>query len=110
MSFNKNFYTPKFSYTREQAELILKENGITEYHFKSSSFTNGASFYFEDANGREIRVSDHPLTGKRAFTTIELSLVKRAALPTIKKETKPSIDIEAMIARRNAKFGTGSIA
>ena len=110
MSFNKNYYTPNFNYTLEHAEAILKENGITEYHFKSSSYTNGASFYFEDANGREIRVSDHSLTGKRAFNTIQLSLVKRAILPTIKKENKPSIDIEAMIARRNAKFGTCSIA
>ncbi len=40
-------------------------------------------FYFVDQEGNELRVSDHPLTGKRAFNTIEISI-----LPEITQERK----------------------
>ena len=85
-NFNNKFYSPNTSYTREDAEKVMKENGYTDFQFKSCSFSNGASFYF-DVNGKEIRVSDHPLTGKRAFNTIQLSLLKKSVIKAnIKKE------------------------
>lgn len=80
-NFNNSFYTPNTKYTREMAEKVMRENGYNDFQFKSSSFSNGASFYF-DVNGMEVRVSDHPLTGNRAFNTVQLSLVKVKALPS----------------------------
>jgi len=75
--FNSNFYQSNNSYTREMAEAILTKKGFKNVTYKSSSFANGASFYFESEMGREIRVSDHKLTGKRAFDTIQVDLVER---------------------------------
>lgn len=73
--FNNSFYTADRNYTREMAEQVMRDNGYNDFQFKSASFSNGASFYF-DVDGREVRVSDHPLTGNRAFETVQLSLVK----------------------------------
>jgi hypothetical protein len=83
-TFNNNFYTPTTSYTREMAEMRLTSLGYKDFSFKSSCYTNGASFYFEGEEGQEIRVSDHPLTGKRAFNTIQVSIVE------LKKLENPS--------------------
>lgn len=75
--FNSNFFQSDRSYTREIAETILINKGFKNFTFKSSSFANGASFYFESEMGREIRVSDHRLTGRRAFETIQVDLVEK---------------------------------
>ncbi len=72
--FNPNFYQPNRSYTREIAEQRLLSLGFKNFQFKGCSFSNGASFYFENEEGREIRVSDHPLTGKRAFDIIQVNI------------------------------------
>jgi len=72
--FNKNFYQPNRSYTREFAEQRLNSLGYKNFSFKSVSYTNGASFYFEGENGEELRVSDHRLTGDRAFNVIQIDL------------------------------------
>lgn len=75
--FNPNFYRPNRNYTKEMAEARLKDLGYKNFTFKSVSYANGASFYFESEDGKEIRVSDHPLTGKRAFGTIQIDIVPR---------------------------------
>lgn len=72
--FNKNFYKPNFNYTREMAEQRLISLGYKDFIFKGCSYTFGASFYFYLEDGREIRVSDHPLTGKRAFEVIDIPI------------------------------------
>lgn len=78
--FNKSFYRSNFSYTREDAENKLRSLGYNNFTFKGCSYSNGASFYFDvEGLDKEVRVSDHPLTGRRAFDVIEISLV------TIKK-------------------------
>lgn len=76
MNFNKSFYRPNTEATVEDAEKRLKEEGYSNFHFKSVSRSNGVSFYFETENGQEIRVSDHPLAGKRAFDVIDIPLYK----------------------------------
>ena len=55
---------------------------IKIFTFKSASYANGASFYFESEDGKEIRVSDHPLTCKRAFDVIQVDIVPVKTLPT----------------------------
>ena len=74
-TFNSNFYQPNRNYTKEMAEARLLDLGYKNFIFKSVSYTNGASFYFESEDGKELRVSDHPLTGKRAFDTIQIDIV-----------------------------------
>jgi hypothetical protein len=76
LNFNSNFYQPNFKYTREIAEQRLISLGYKNFSFVSASYTNGASFYFTSEEGKEIRVSDHPLTGKRAFETIDVAIVE----------------------------------
>jgi hypothetical protein len=73
-SFNNSFYRPNFNYTREYAEARLTSLGYKNFSFTGSSFSNGASFYFQSESGQEIRVSDHPLTGKRAFDCIQVAI------------------------------------
>lgn len=80
-NFNKNFFHPKTEYTREMAEDRLSEKGFTGFRFTGCSYSNGASFYFEGANGQKIRVSDHRLTGRRALGVIQVDLVELEALP-----------------------------
>lgn len=80
-NFNSNFYQPKIEYTREMAEARLTEKGFSGFRFTGSSHSNGASFYFEGVNGEKIRVSDHRLTGRRAFGLIQVDLVELEALP-----------------------------
>ena len=103
-TFNSNFYKSNTKYTREDAEARLYSLGYKNFYFKSVSYSNGCSFYFISEDGKEIRVSDHPLTGKRAFETIQVSITNVKTFSCKKVET-PSIDIEGMIARRNAKLG-----
>lgn len=88
--FNKDFFTPDHSYTREMAEQKLREKGFKNFQFSGSSFANGASFYFTSDKGEEIRVSDHKLTGKRLFDVIDIPFHEPKAFPTIKKQ--PSIE------------------
>lgn len=73
-TFNSNFYQPNRNYTKEMAEARLVDLGYKNFTFKSVSYTNGASFYFESEDGKELRVSDHRLTGKRAFYTIQIDI------------------------------------
>lgn len=80
--FKPNFYQPNFSYTREMAEQRLLDLGYKDFVFKGCSYTNGASFYFYHKDGREIRVSDHPLTGRRAFEVIDIPITEPKPLPT----------------------------
>ena len=74
--FNTAFYKPNHSFTLEFAEIRLNEEGFNTFRFTGSSFSHGASFYFEDCNGNKIRVSDHVLTGKRAFEEIQIPFLK----------------------------------
>lgn len=85
MTFNSSFYQSNRNYTREIAEQRLISLGYKNFSFKSCSFSNGASFYFTSEGGQEIRVSDHKLTGKRAFNTIDVSIVE---IKTLKVEVK----------------------
>lgn len=80
-AFNRDFYRPNRNYTREAAEQRLISLGYKDFHFKSASYANGASFYFESEDGQVIRVSDHPLTGKRAFDVIQVDIIPLQALP-----------------------------
>lgn len=73
-AFNSNFYQSNRSYSREMAEERLITLGYKNFTFKSVSYTNGASFYFESEDGKELRVSDHPLTGNRAFQMIDIAI------------------------------------
>lgn len=59
------------------AESRLNGLGYKNYSFNSACYTNGASFYFTSENGESIRVSDHELTGNRAFDTIQVSLIEK---------------------------------
>lgn len=111
MKFNANAYKPNRNYTREIAEQKLISLGYKNFHFKSVSYINGASFYFESEDGKELRVSDHILTGKRAFNTVQIDLVERGAF-TISDEAKAKREKEAadfqkrlqeMISKRNSK-------
>jgi hypothetical protein len=96
MKFNKNFFASNRSYTLEMAENIMFENGYSNFQFKGSSFTNGASFYFT-CNDKEIRVSDHTLTGKRAFNVTQLSFAKPSIFE-VKANLSASDDFKARIA------------
>lgn len=80
--FNPNYHEPNLSYTREIAEQRLLSLGYKDFVFRNCSYNNGASFYFEAKDGREIRVSDHPLTNKRAFSVIDIPIVPPKILPT----------------------------
>ncbi len=71
-TFNQNFFQPNREYTREMAESRLAEKGFSGFTYTGCSFSNGASFYFDGANGEKIRVSDHALTGSRAFDVIQV--------------------------------------
>lgn len=105
MAFNNDFYTPNRKYTRDMAEARLLELGYKNFHFKSVSYSNGASFYFESEDGKEIRVSDHPLTGKRAFDFVQIAIVEPKVLSVKKSEKNPTFESElaAMIERVQAK-------
>lgn len=81
-TFNPKFYQPNRSYTREIAEQRLISLGFSNFTFKSASYANGASFYFESKDGQQIRVSDHRLTGKRAFDVIQVDIEEPKALPS----------------------------
>jgi hypothetical protein len=83
--FNSNFYQTNTSATREQAEARLKKLGYKNFTFNSCSRSNGASFYFTLENGEQVRVSDHPLTGNRAFDVIQVSLYEIKTFPFVKK-------------------------
>ena len=99
MKFNHNFYRPNMKYTREDAERVMRENGYTSFHFKGCSYSNGASFYFDvEGLDKEVRVSDHPLTGRRAFYVIELSLVKRGVILP-KNNDKPADGVSPFMRR-----------
>lgn len=75
-TFNQNFFQANRNYTREMAETKLIEKGYLIFSFDGCSFENGASFYFTLDNGKKVRVSDHELTGKRAFDTIQIRFVE----------------------------------
>lgn len=81
-TFNSNFYQSNRNYTKEMAEARLVELGYKNFTFKSVSYTNGASFYFESEDGKDLRVSDHPLTGNRSFETIQIDIVPVKKLDT----------------------------
>ena len=70
------FIAAKIEATIKDAEKVMTENGFTDFTFTGASYTNGASFYFTLFDNRKVRVSDHPLTGNRAFDVIQLSLFK----------------------------------
>lgn len=102
-AFSKNFYQSNKTYTVKMATEKLISLGYSDFQFKSCSFANGASFYFTSKDGQEIRVSDHPLTGKRATTTIQVSLVEVKKL-SAKPKTEDSDfkkRLAEMIANRN---------
>lgn len=82
--FNKNFYVPT-NYTREQAENILIENGFFAFSFVNVSRSNGTSFYYVLPDNRNVRISDHPLTGKRQTEYIQLFFYKPKSLGVNKK-------------------------
>jgi hypothetical protein len=75
-TFNNNFYTANKNYTKQDAEARLISSGINNYTFTGMSYSNGVSFYFESETGHKIRVSDHILTGKRAFYYIQIDIVE----------------------------------
>lgn len=83
--FNENFYQPNYKYTRDFAEQRLIEKGFSNFHFTGCSYAHGASFYFILEDGRKVRVSDHPLTGNRAFDYIQVMLFDKKYLPTNEK-------------------------
>lgn len=83
---NTNFFTPNYSYTKEIAEKRLIDLGFVNFSYKGSSFSNGASFYFASAEGKEIRVSDHNLTGKRADECIQIRIVALKEFPLKSKK------------------------
>lgn len=97
MKFNSSFYKPNTSVTREMAEDRMKESGYTSFHFRASSYSNGASFYFTLDDGKEVRVSDHKLTGKRAVRTIQIDLfpVKKMKI----KKAPVTIGFEERLAK-----------
>lgn len=101
--FNSNFFQSDRSYTREMAEAILVKKGFKNFTFKSSSFSNGASFYFESETGKEIRVSDHGLTGKRAFDTIQVDLVEKKLFKANPVQKSSFVLTKEMIAAAAAK-------
>jgi len=74
--FNKNFFQANRNYTREMAEIKMNEKGFSNYSFDGCSYENGASFYFTLEDGKKVRVSDHSLTGKRAFEYIQIAFVE----------------------------------
>lgn len=76
-NFNKAFFQPNRSYTRQMAEDKLISLGFTGLSFNGCSYENGASFYFTAENcEKEIRVSDHSLTGRRAFEYKQVNFVE----------------------------------
>ncbi len=77
-TFNKNFFQSNRSYTRQMAEDKLKSLGMIVISFNSCSYEHGASFYFNCENcDKEVRVSDHDLTGKRAFEYKQISFIEK---------------------------------
>ena len=101
-TFNKNFYTPNTEATIEQAMDRLNELGYSNYTYKSMSRANGASFYFNLEDGKEIRVSDHRLTGNRAFDIIQVDLYEIKTVTTSKTkvvERKGFVLTDEMIER-----------
>lgn len=103
--FNQRFYTPQTNYTRESAEKRLISLGYKNFSFKGSSYTNGASFYFTNEKGEEIRVSDHRLTGKRAFDCIQVDLIEVSTIGCIKKEAT-KIEAKVYSVGENVKHST----
>lgn len=101
--FNEDFFKPNNTATLQQAEEKLKSLGFKNFQFKSVSRTNGVSFYFVSESGQEIRVSDHPLTGKRAHNTIDIPLFDRKKISPTKKETSGFKLTPEMIAAAEAR-------
>jgi hypothetical protein len=109
--FNQNFHQSNRNYTKEMAEEKMLQAGYSEFQFTGCSYANGASFYFTTSCGKEVRVSDHPLTGKRAFNFIQISLVEVKHLPKnekliAKREAERAAfkaRVEAMIAKKQAE-------
>lgn len=62
IAYDKSY---KMKYNRNTAEKVANDAGYSNLHFKAQSYSNGASFYFETTDGREIRVSDHSVTSKQ---------------------------------------------
>jgi len=102
MNFNSNFYEPNFKYTKEDAEKRLLDLGYDNFQFKGMSYTNGCSFYFTTSKGEEIRVSDHQLTGKRAFEVIQVRIEEVKTIGIIRKK-ESSNDLKDRIALAIAK-------
>jgi hypothetical protein len=107
-NFNSNYYQVNKRYTKEMAEQRLIEKGYSKFSFKSASFSNGASFYFTLENGQELRVSDHSLTGKRSFNTIEILFIEPKVLQMKRviddKPFKLTQEMIATAAERKAKM------
>lgn len=95
--FNPNFFRPNTEATVEQATQRLIDLGYSNFHYKSMSRSNVASFYFTSENGEEIRVSDHRLTGNRAFNTIQVDLyeVKTSDSSIRRKRETPKFELTA---------------
>jgi hypothetical protein len=111
-TFNSDFYKANKNYTREIAESKMTEKGYSNFSFTGCSYSNGASFYFTLEDGRKVRVSDHNLTGKRAFDLIQIRFVDSSFLPEsakcpklLAKKEKEANDFKQrlaeMIATRN---------
>jgi hypothetical protein len=106
--FNSDFYTANKSYTREIAESKMTEKGYSNFTFTGCSYSNGASFYFTLEDGRKVRVSDHKLTGKRAFELIQISFVepsigdKARTAKVLAKREQEAIEFRARLAEMMA--------
>lgn len=80
-TFNKNFFQSNRSYTRQMAEDKLKSLGLVIKSFNGCSYEHGASFYFTCENcEKEVRVSDHDLTGKRTASYKQVSFLEKKFL------------------------------
>jgi len=99
--FNSNIYQPNKNYSVNDAEKRLLSLGYFGFEFKSVSYTNGCSFYFTSNEGKEIRVSDHPLTGKRAFDTIQVLITEVKALKPIVKPVDTELQERIKAAIQN---------
>lgn len=103
-AFNPNFYESNLKYTRTDAEKRLNELGHEGYWFTGQSYANGASFYFINERGEKLRVSDHNLTGRRAFEVKQISITEvRSVKMTRKNKSKLDMNkLEAMIKKVEA--------
>lgn len=102
--FNDTFYRPNTIATLEQAEQRMKEEGYSTFHFKGVSRSNGVSFYFEIEGGQEVRVSDHPLTGRRAFDVIQVPLYKIIKMSDIPEYKERMAKLKKKREKESAEF------